>query len=103
MHALTAIATQATSDAVVECLSLEDPVTITLPPCRPNIKLIIRPATKLEELAFELSEKLKILKSKYPKPILLYHTYQDAISIIHVVTNVPLLQHCLVQKICIKY
>ena len=68
MLALTATATQATSDAVVECLSLEDPVTITLPPCRPNIKLIIRPATKLEESAFELSEKLKILKSKYPNP-----------------------------------
>ena len=77
MLALTATATQKTFDAVVERLSLEDPVTIALPPCRSNIKLVVRSATKLEEFALELSEKLKILKSKYPKTILFCHTYQD--------------------------
>ena len=66
MLALTATATQKTFDAVVERLSLEDPVTIALPPCRSNIKLV-RSATKLEEFALELSKKLKISKSKYPK------------------------------------
>ena len=69
MLALTATVTQKTFDAVVECLSLDDPVTIALPPCRSNIKFIVRSATKLEEFALQLSEKLKISKSKYPKTI----------------------------------
>lgn len=68
MLALTATATQTTFDAVVERLSLEDPVTIALPPCRANIKLIVRPATKLEEFALEPAvREAKNLKIKLPK------------------------------------
>ena len=68
--ALTA-ATQTTYDAVVEHLSLLDPVTIELPPCRSNIKLTVRPSTDLTDFALELAEGLK---SKYPKTILFCHT-----------------------------
>lgn len=77
--ALTATATQTTYDAVVERLSLQDPLTVALPPCRPNIKLIVRPSTDLDltDFALELAEELKTLKSKYPKTILFCHSYQD--------------------------
>ena len=77
MLALTATATQITFNVVVKRLSLQDPVTIALSPCRSNIKLIVRPTIDLEDFALELSKELKSLKSKYPKTILFCHTYQD--------------------------
>ena len=75
--ALTATATRATFEIIIERLSLNNPVVVGISPNRPNIFLSVAPHIKLNCFAKEVGDKLKSERLSYPKSIIFCRSYQD--------------------------
>ena len=87
--ALTATATKQTYDIVCSRLSMQDVVTITLPPERSNIKYLVKALPKMKDLALPLVREMKedvlcrktvIFCRKYTECSSLYIRFRDALG-----------------------
>ena len=75
--ALTATATKLTFEIVADRLGLMNPAVVATSCNRSNIKLLVKAKQTLEEFSFDLSQKLKSDKRKYPKTIVFCRSYKD--------------------------
>lgn len=75
--ALTATATKLTFEIVSDRLGLINPALVATSCNRSNIKLLVKAKQTLEEFCFELSQKIKLEKVKYPKTIVFCRSYKE--------------------------
>ena len=74
MLVLTATATQDTFECVKDRLPMKDVALIGLHPGRRNIKFIVKPTIKVNELSLLLTTELSELHTKAPKTVIFCRT-----------------------------
>ena len=81
VSALTATATKATMDCIVEKLSLKCPEVIGLPPNRKNIKYIVKRDVTFQDFCSNLVDDLIKWRIRMQKTVLLCTTLQECVNI----------------------
>ena len=74
MLALTTTAIQETFECVKECLAMKDVALIGLHPGRHNIKYIVKPSIKVDEVSLLLATELSELCTNAPKTVIFCRT-----------------------------
>ena len=74
---LTTTATVETFDIVSQCLSMKDPILVTLPPNHDNILYQLHPKANLNELTDDLCSEFVAKCTEFPKTVIFVHQYSD--------------------------